>query len=121
MRIDLIRNLLGIYSGFFTLSVLYGNFITHQPINIMPITSSAVKALRASKRKRVFNIRRKNAAEKQLKTFRRLVAAKDKAGAVKLIPGLYQALDKAVKTDYFKANTAARLKSRAMAALKKLV
>ena len=86
----------------------------------MPITSSAHKALRAGKRKRVFNIRRKNAADGKLKEFRKAVAAKDKAGAAKLISGLNQALDKAVKTDYFKANTAARLKSRAMAALKKL-
>jgi ribosomal protein S20 len=86
----------------------------------MPITSSAIKALRASKRKRIFNVRRKNAAERELKEFRKLIAAKDKAGAAKRAPGLYQALDKAVKTDYLKANTASRLKSRAMAALKKL-
>ena len=86
----------------------------------MPITSSAHKALRAGKRKRVFNLRRKNAADARLKEFRKAVAAKDKAGAAKLIPDLYQALDKAVKTDYFKANAAARLKSRAMASFKKL-
>ena len=87
----------------------------------MPITSSAHKALRAGKRKRIFNLRRKNAADARLKEFRKAVVAKDKAAAIKLAPGLYQALDKAVKTDYFKANTAARLKSRAMASLKKLV
>jgi len=86
----------------------------------MPITSSAHKALRASKKKRVFNLRRKSAIEKQLKEFRRLIASKKKAEAVKLIPAIYQALDKAVKTDFLKANTASRLKSRAMAALKKL-
>ena len=86
----------------------------------MPITSSAHKALRAGKRKRVFNLRRKSAADGALKAFRKAVAAKDAASALKLAPGLYQALDKAVKTDYIKANTAARLKSRAMASLKKL-
>lgn len=86
----------------------------------MPITSSAKKALRASKKKRVFNIRRKQTADSELKSFRKLVAAKDKSGAEKLIPGLFQALDKAVKTDYIKANTASRLKSRAALALKKL-
>jgi len=87
----------------------------------MAITSSAKKAFRASKKKRVFNIRRKSAIEKQVKDFRKLIAAKSKAEAAKLIPGLYQVLDKAVKTNYIKANTAARLKSRTMAALKKLV
>lgn len=87
----------------------------------MPITSSARKALRASKKKRVFNIRRKNAAEKQLKEFRKLTAAKNKAGATKLLPSLYKALDKAAKTGQIKKNTASRLKSRAMAAIKKLV
>lgn len=86
----------------------------------MAITSSAKKALRASKKKRVFNIRRKGAIEKQMKDFRKLIAAKNKADAAKLIPGIYQALDKAVKTGYIKANASARTKSRAMAALKKL-
>ncbi len=87
----------------------------------MAITSSAKKAFRASKKKRVFNIRRKSAIEKQVKDFRKLIATKNKAEALKLIPGIYQVLDKAVKTNYIKANTAARLKSRTMAALKKLV
>lgn len=87
----------------------------------MAITSSAKKALRASKKKRVFNLRRKSAVEKQIKEFRRLVLAKQKNEAIKAIPNLYQALDKAVKTNYLKANTASRLKSRAMASLKKLV
>lgn len=86
----------------------------------MPITSSAAKALRASKRKRVFNLRRKAAVERNLKAFRKLVAEKNKAEAQKLIPVLYQALDKAAKTGYIKANTASRMKSRLMAALKKI-
>ncbi len=87
----------------------------------MPITSSAKKALSASKKKRVFNIRRKVVIDKNLKDFRRFVAAKNKTEAEKLIPTVYQALDKAAKTGYIKANAAARLKSRAMASLKKLV
>jgi len=86
----------------------------------MAITSSAKKALRASKKKRVFNIRRKSEIEKQLKNFRRLISQKNKADAMKAVPLLYKALDKAVKTDYIKANTSSRLKSRAMNALTKL-
>ena len=86
----------------------------------MAITSSAKKAHRAGKRKRVFNLRRKSETESRVKDFRRLIVAKDKVGATKLIPSLYKALDKAVKTKYLKANTASRLKSRAMIALNKL-
>ena len=86
----------------------------------MPITSSAKKALRASKKKRVFNLRRKGAIEKNLKDFRRLITAKNKAEAGKLIPAIYQSLDKAVKTGLIKANTSSRTKSRVMAALSKV-
>ncbi len=86
----------------------------------MAITSSAKKALRAAKKKRVFNLRRKSTIERSIKEFRRLVADKKKAEAEKLLPSVYQALDKAVKTKYVKANTASRLKSRAMASLKRL-
>ncbi len=59
-------------------------------------------------------------AERELKAFRKSLAAKDKAAVTKLMPGLYQALDKAAKTGYLKPNAAARLKSRAMAAIAKL-
>jgi small subunit ribosomal protein S20 len=86
----------------------------------MAITSSAKKALRSAKKKRVFNLRRKADIEKNIKAFRKLVLAKDKAAAMKMIPIVYQVLDKAVKTGYIKPNAASRSKSRAMAALKKL-
>ena len=86
----------------------------------MPILSSAKKALRAGERKRVFNSRRKTDIDRKLKAFRKLVAAKDKAGAEKSVPALYKSLDKAAKTGFIKKNAASRLKSRAMAALKKI-
>ena len=86
----------------------------------MPITSSAKKALRASDKKRVFNLRRKSSMDDSLKAFRKLVAAKKKAEAEKMVPEIYQALDKAVKTKFLKANNASRTKSRVMAALKKI-
>ena len=87
----------------------------------MAITSSAKKALRASRKKRIFNLRRKATIEKEIKQFRKLASIKDKAGAAKLIPSIYKALDKAVKTDYIKKNTASRTKSRVMAVFNKLV
>ena len=86
----------------------------------MPITSSAVKALRASKKKRIFNLRRKADIERNLKAFRKLVAAKNKAEATKIVPTIYQSLDKAAKTGQIKPNAASRTKSRVMAALAKL-
>ncbi|MCX6716191.1 MAG: 30S ribosomal protein S20 [Candidatus Taylorbacteria bacterium] len=86
----------------------------------MPITSSAKKALRASKRKRVFNVRSKKEMDGTLLSFRKLIVAKDKTAATKLLPDLYQALDKSAKTGYIKDNAAARLKSRAAASLAKL-
>ncbi len=86
----------------------------------MPITSSAKKALRAAKGKRVFNLRRKSEIEASLKAFRKLVVAKDQKGAQKLLPALMKSLDKATKTGYIKANRASRLKSRAAISLSKI-
>ncbi|MDR3558327.1 MAG: 30S ribosomal protein S20 [Candidatus Pacebacteria bacterium] len=86
----------------------------------MAITSSAKKALRASKRKHVFNVRRQTAIETPLRQFKKSIAAKNANEAKNLIPALYKALDKAAKTGAIKANTASRRKSRLMKALKKL-
>ncbi len=78
----------------------------------MPITSSAKKALRASKRKRVFNIRRDKTLDGVVKNLKKLVVAGSKAEAKKLLPAAYKALDKAAKVHTIKKNTASRLKSR---------
>lgn len=86
----------------------------------MAITSSAKKALRASSRKRVYNIRTKAAIDVPLKKFRKLVTEKNAKEAQALVPTLYQVLDKAAKRKFIKQNTAARYKSRIMSALKKV-
>ncbi|MFA6338588.1 MAG: 30S ribosomal protein S20 [Candidatus Paceibacterota bacterium] len=78
----------------------------------MAITSSAKKALRVSIRKKVFNLRRKSTMQDAIKGVRKLVAAKQKDEALKALPGVYKAIDKAVKTKYIKANTGSRKKSR---------
>jgi small subunit ribosomal protein S20 len=85
----------------------------------MAITSSAKKALRAGKRKYVFNLRRQVAIETPLRQFKKFLAAKKANEAKALIPALYKALDKAAKTGAIKANTASRRKSRLMKALRK--
>jgi len=86
----------------------------------MPITSSAKKALRVSKRKRVFNLAAKAKMDEPLKKLKKLVEAKDKKGAQALVPTIYQALDKAAKIGYIKKNAASRKKSRVAAMVKKL-
>ena len=96
------------------------NWRVNLALTSMAITSSAKKAIRASRRKRVFNLRSKSQVEKSMKAFRVLLTAKDKAGAAKQLPAVYKMLDKAAKTGYIKPNTSSRMKSRAAAALAKL-
>ncbi len=78
----------------------------------MPITSSAKKALRASKKKRIFNLHRKDEMQSVIKEYKKLVAAKKIEEAKKLIPKLQKAIDKAAKRGLIKKNTASRKKSR---------
>ncbi len=86
----------------------------------MPITSSAKKALRAGDRKRVYNLASKKSIDTITKEFKKLVVAKDKKGAAKLLPAVYKALDKGAKTHFIDKNTASRKKSRLSAMVKKL-
>ncbi len=78
----------------------------------MPITSSAKKALRVSKRQQVFNIRRKKKLTDSVKEVKKLVAAGKKDEAKKLLPKAYKAIDKAAKGNTIKKGTADRKKSR---------
>lgn len=82
-------------------------------INIMPITSSAKKALRSSRRKRVFNVRRQEAMKKATKEVKKVNTKEALAAA-------YKAIDKAAKRGVLKKNTASRKKSRLSAQLKKI-
>ena len=83
----------------------------------MAITSSAKKATRAAARKHVFNLRRKDALRDTTKSLTKLLTAKDVAGAEKLLPAAYKAIDKAKKRGVIKANTADRKKARLAAAI----
>ncbi len=78
----------------------------------MPITQSAKKALRQNKRRASGNIKRKEAYKKLVKNYRKLAAGKNAAEAAKLLPQVYQALDKAAKSKVIEKNKASRLKSR---------
>ena len=85
----------------------------------MAITKGAKKAIRASARERVFNLRRKHAVEDVTKGIRKLIAAGKAKEAEGLLPKAYQALDKAAKTNYLNKNAVARKKSRLAALIKK--
>lgn len=86
----------------------------------MAITSSAKKAMRASARKRMFNLRRKEALYDATKAVRKALAAKDAAAAEKLLPEAFSAIDKAEKRGVVKGNTADRKKARLVAAIRRL-
>ena len=85
----------------------------------MAITSSAKKAHRASLRKRVFNLRRKQAVDSIVKRIKKLVAEKKTAEAAKLLPLAYKAFDKAAKEHTIKYGAADRKKSRLTAFVNK--
>ena len=85
----------------------------------MPITESAKKALRQNKTRRVRNIRKIVAYKSSVKDFRKLVATGKKDDAKKMLPKVYQTLDKAVKSGVIKKNKASRLKSKTTRLLQK--
>ncbi len=85
----------------------------------MPIIQSAKKALKSSKNKQVFNIRRKTVMKDTLKELRTLVKEGKKEEAAKLLPKAQKALDKAAKRGVIKKNTASRKKSRLAKAIAK--
>lgn len=85
----------------------------------MAITSSAKKAIRVSARKRIFNLRRKDAIISTKKKIQQLVKAGKVSDAMAFLPQAYRAIDKAMKTKYIKKNAAARMKSRIAAFVNK--
>ena len=86
----------------------------------MAITKGAKKAHRASLKKRVFNVRRKDAMNTTVKQIQKHISAGQKKEAEALIPTAYKVIDKAAKRGIIKANTAARKKSRITAAIKRV-
>ncbi len=85
----------------------------------MPITKGAKKAHRASLRKRVFNVRRNRTMNEVVKDMRKMIASGDVKGAEAKLPEAQKAIDKAAKRGVIKDNTAARKKSRLVAAIQK--
>lgn len=78
----------------------------------MPITTSAKKALRQSKKKRAHNLRYINRIKAVQKEIKKLIANKKLKEAKDLLSKYYKALDKAAKENVIKKNAASRKKSR---------
>ena len=85
----------------------------------MPITKSAKKALRQNVRRKIRNLKRKNAMKAMVKQARKLAGAQKKEEAISLLPKLYKAIDKAAKRGIIKKNAASRKKSRLTKLLQK--
>lgn len=85
----------------------------------MPITTSAKKALRQTKRRRVANVRSLTKVKTVAKEVRFLIENKKFDEAKALLPRLYKAIDKAAKENVIKKNTASRKKSRITVSLNK--
>lgn len=78
----------------------------------MANTHSAQKAIRQQERRRLRNLKKKEALLDVLRAIRKLAAEGKKDEATKLLPRAYKIFDKAAETGLIKKNTAARNKSR---------
>ncbi|MEK7120634.1 MAG: 30S ribosomal protein S20 [Patescibacteria group bacterium] len=85
----------------------------------MPITKSAKKALRASKKRRESNLHRKDNMKSAFKEVERFVKEGKKKEAIEALSRAYKAIDKATKRGVIKKNTAARKKSKLSAKVNK--
>ena len=84
----------------------------------MPITQSAKKAMRQSRRRAEANRKKKDALKQAVKEFRKLVAAQKMDEANAMLPKVYKLADKTMKTNVIKRNKARRVKSRLAKLLK---
>ena len=86
----------------------------------MPTTKSAIKAMRGSARKRVYNHATIEKYKNAVKAVRKAITGKKKDEAVKALQSAYAQVDKALKKHVLKKNKAARIKSRLAKAVAKI-
>lgn len=87
----------------------------------MPITKSAIKALRQSKKKKAVNVKTKKAYRSAIKKVADSVSGKSKEKASETLKFAMKQIDKAAKKGVLKKNTAARKKSKLAKAINKIV
>jgi len=74
--------------------------------------------MRQTKRKTTVNRLRKSRLRHQIRSMRRLIAAKDSKGATGALAATFSLIDRSARWGIIKKNTAARYKSRLTARLK---
>ena len=73
---------------------------------------SALRQHRRSLRRKSVNTQTKSALRTQMRKIREAIHNKDRESSTKLLPGVFQAIDKSVKKGAIKKNTGSRYKSR---------
>ena len=86
----------------------------------MPNTKSAQKQMRASAKRRGFNLATIKKYKDAVKTVRQAVAGKKKDEAIAALKNAYSQLDRAVKKHVIKKGKSIRLKSRLAKAIAKV-
>ncbi len=87
----------------------------------MAIKDSAKKEIRASVKKKVYNTRRKKTIKTIEKKIEKLLLENKPEEANKLLPSAYKAIDKALKMNTLKKNTAARNKAKINRSIKRVL
>lgn len=86
----------------------------------MPITKSASKALRQSRRRYQRNLKIKSKMKSLIKDFKKFVVENKIEEAKKFLPQIVQVIDKTAKRGIIKKNTASRKKSKLAKLLRNL-
>jgi small subunit ribosomal protein S20 len=73
---------------------------------------SAIRQHRRSLRRKSVNTQVKSALRTHMRKIREAIANKDREGSLKMLPGLFKAVDTSVKKGAIKKNTGSRYKSR---------
>ena len=73
---------------------------------------SAIRQHRRSLRRKSVNTQVKSVLRTQMRKMREAIANKDREGSLKMLPGLFKAIDTSVKKGAIKKNTGSRYKSR---------
>jgi small subunit ribosomal protein S20 len=78
----------------------------------MANTYSALKRVRETERRTIFNRQNKTRLRRQIRSMRRALTAKDAKAAADLLSETFSIIDRSAKLGIIKKNTAARYKSR---------
>jgi small subunit ribosomal protein S20 len=73
---------------------------------------SAIRQHRRSLRRKATNTQTKSALRTKMRKVREAIKSQDREAAAKMLPGLYQVIDRSVKKGAIKKNTGSRYKSR---------